>query len=140
MKRILLLLVLGTVAHFCLFLPPVAGQEVEMARLEEDAKNGYPVAQCLLGMKYMGGIGVRRDYQKAREWYEKAAAQDYAMAQYFLGVMYMEGLGVRQDYQKAHDWWEKAAVQGNADAQFNLGVMYRKVDRVRQEYQEAHEL
>ena len=52
---------------------------------------------------YNQGQGVRQDYQKAKEWYQKAANQGNATAQYNIGVMYAQGQGVRQDYRKAKD-------------------------------------
>ena len=52
---------------------------------------------------YYKGQGVRQDYQKAFEWYTKAANQGHAKAQFNLGVMYEEGQGVRQDYRKAKE-------------------------------------
>jgi TPR repeat protein len=40
---------------------------------------------------------VPRDYIKAREWFEKAAAQGHAGAQNNLGALYEFGHGVKQD-------------------------------------------
>ena len=65
-----------------------------------------------------------QDYGKARQWFEKAAAQGDAMAQGNLGVLYENGQGVPQDYGKARQWYEQAAAQGYAKAQVNLGVLY----------------
>ena len=75
---------------------------------------------------YDNGQGVKQDYFKAVEWYQKAAEQGLAHAQYNLGVMYEEGRGVKQDYIKAVEWWQKAAEQGHSYAQNNLGNMYYK--------------
>ena len=47
---------------------------------------------------YYNGLGVEKDYQKAKEWYEKAAAQGNARAQTNLGDMYYNGEGVSQNY------------------------------------------
>ena len=65
---------------------------------------------------YSAGLGVSQDYAKAKEWYEKAAAQGEVFAQYNLGEMYELGKGVAQDYAKAREWYEKAAAQGFEDA------------------------
>jgi hypothetical protein len=40
---------------------------------------------------------VAQDNDKAREWYEKAAAQSYAAAMNNLGRLYDNGLGVPQE-------------------------------------------
>ena len=74
-----------------------------------------------------------QDYVKARQWYEKAAAQGYAEAQYKLGQLYHFALGVPQNYAEATKWYEKAAAQGDADAQFSLGLMYATGDGVSQD-------
>ena len=62
---------------------------------------------------YGEGKGVRQDYTKAREWYQKAADQGDAYAQNNIGAMYYLGHGERQDYAKAAEWFEKACDNGN---------------------------
>ena len=42
---------------------------------ERAAKNGYAVAQRMLGKYYEKGVGTERNPELARQWYEKAAAQ-----------------------------------------------------------------
>ena len=61
---------------------------------------------------YDNGQGVRQDYKKAIEWWEKAAKQGYANAQFNLGAVYGNGEGVRQDYKKAKEWFGKACDGG----------------------------
>jgi predicted transcriptional regulator len=65
---------------------------------------------------YDNGEGAAQDYVKAREWYEKAAAEGSADAMCNLGVLYDNGEGVVRDYVKAREWYEKAAAEGSADA------------------------
>jgi TPR repeat protein len=65
---------------------------------------------------YDNGWGVAKDYGKAREWYEKAAAKDNARAMARLGLLYEIGWGVAKDYGTAREWYEKAAAKGDADA------------------------
>ena len=76
--------------------------------------------QGFLGVMYANGQGVKQDYFKAFEWYQKAAEQGNADAQCFLGFMYQYGQGVKQDYFKAVEWYQKAAEQGNPIAQIYL--------------------
>jgi serine/threonine protein kinase len=64
------------------------------------------------------------DFEKAREWWEKAALQGHSHAQNDLGTLYHKGEGGPQDYTKARGWYEKAAAQGNPNAQNNLGIVY----------------
>ena len=59
----------------------------------------------------VGLDGLKEDYSKAREWWEKAAAQGNAGAQSNLGVMYEYGQGVAQNNAKAREWFEKATTQ-----------------------------
>jgi TPR repeat protein len=73
-----------------------------------------------LGELYYFGLGVDKDYEKAAEWYQKAALQGDADAQYKLGVCYYYGHGTSQDHTKAVEWLQKAADQGQEDAQKKL--------------------
>ena len=61
---------------------------------------------------YHHGQGVDVNYEKAFEWWEKAAKQGEAEAQYNLGSMYENGHGVDQDDSMAMRWYAKAAAQG----------------------------
>lgn len=76
------------------------------------------------GRSHYRGLDVPRNYAKAREFFERAAAQGHASAQHDLGFLYHYGHGTTQDYAKACSWYEKAASQGHADAQYILGAMY----------------
>jgi hypothetical protein len=66
-------------------------------------------AMTELGHLYENGLGVAQDYNKARWWYERAAALDDTAAMTELGKLYENGLGVAQDYNKARWWYERAA-------------------------------
>jgi TPR repeat protein len=72
-----------------------------------------------LGSLYVNGQ-LTRDYAKAREWYEKAAAQENAYAMGNLGLLYENGQGVPQDYAKARELYEKAAAKNYAPARDRL--------------------
>ena len=61
------------------------------------------------------------EYEKAVEWFEKAARQGDASAQYALGMMYMGGNGVEKDTQTAYYWLSEAADQGHSNARLILG-------------------
>ena len=45
----------------------------------------------ILGICIERGEGVKQDYKKAVEWFQKAADQGYASAQYNLGLRYANG-------------------------------------------------
>ncbi|MCR5257749.1 MAG: TIR domain-containing protein [Desulfovibrio sp.] len=93
----------------------------DLPSLADRAESGDAEAQRALGGMYERGQGVGQDLAKAREWYEKAAAQGDAEAQHALGCMHSKGLGAPKNSAKAFQWWEKAAVQGHARAQCRLG-------------------
>lgn len=74
---------------------------------------------------------VKMDLSKAREWYEKSAAQGNVDACNALGDLYTVGFEeFLQDKHKAVQWYEKAAARGNAYAQLLLGLLYWGFDEV----------
>ena len=70
------------------------------------------MAQFNLGNMYINGHGVKQDYKKAIEWYEKAAAQGYPLAKNNLGVIYDNGFGVKQDKKIAKKLFGEACDGG----------------------------
>jgi TPR repeat protein len=104
---------------------------------ETGAVLGDPVAMRNLGVSYANGIGVARDYDKAREWYEKAADQNSTVAMTYLGDLYRDGHGVEKDYAKARQLYEKAADKGDKGALHSLGQLYAKGIGVKQDYVKA---
>ena len=94
-------------------------------------------AECRLGLMYLNGQSVTRDYARALDWFQKSAAQGNSAAQENLGYMYLESQGVTQDYAQALDYFQKSAVQGNAAAQSYLGWMYAKGRGVTRDYAQA---
>ena len=133
MKR-LLLIVITLICCYSSVAFSATFEEIKLAAEQGDAK-----AQVTLGFLYEKGRGVRQDYHKAREWYEKAAVQGLPEAQMNLGILYNQGRGVRQDYQKAGEWYEKAAAQGADLAQISLGLMYVQGKGVRKNLATAKE-
>ena len=93
-----------------------------------------------LGLQYEHGQGVRQDYAKAREWYQKAADAGDRSAMNNLGMLYYGGNGVAQDYSKAREYFQKAADAGGIDAMYDLGVLYTKGQGVAQDYAKARQL
>ena len=73
---------------------------------------------------YNGTDGAIQNYEKAVQYFLKAAAQGYAISQYNLGICYRSGNGVPKDYNQAAGWFLQAAKQGDADAQNILGNYY----------------
>lgn len=73
-----------------------------------EAEGGNPEAQVFVGMLYETGIAGVPDYEKALEWYTKAAEQDFTQAQYNIGTLYERGRGVEKDVVEAFNWYRKA--------------------------------
>jgi TPR repeat protein len=73
------------------------------------ARRGDAHAQAVLGFMYATGRGVPQNFERAVDWYRRAADQGDPTAQYLLGLMYDKGQGVRQDWVLAHKWLILAA-------------------------------
>ena len=115
-----------------------AQEEAEQKAREAPERKRQAEADFSMGCNYyFGQNGYSVDYDKAMEYFRKAAEQGYADAQWGLGWCYETGRGVTQDYNEAVRWYRKAADQGNAGAQNNLGVCYANGRGVTQDYNEA---
>ena len=112
-------------------------QAVEMFRT--GARHGDAASMRNLGGAYRDGLGVGRDYVKAREWYEKAADKGDMRAMANLGWFYETGRGGAQDDAKAREWYEKAADKGEATAMTGLGWLYQNGRGVAQDDAKARE-
>jgi TPR repeat protein len=88
------------------------------------AVKGNVDAQFEVGMRYVTGYEVGRDFAQGLAWLRKAADQGSARAQHAIGMSYYGGRGVERDLAQAAAWWKKAADQGHASAQYWLGTAY----------------
>ena len=104
-------------------MPPaiIGPQSLRMA-----AARGNPAAQVEVAARYAKGSGVKSNFKKAVEWFNRAAAQGYAPAQYQLAALYERGQGVKQDIGAAQTWYRRAAELGNVRAMHNLAVLYTR--------------
>jgi len=84
------------------------------------AEQGNAQAQNKLGVMYLYGLGVGKDYAEAMKWFRKSAEQGYMDAQFTMGIMYEKGLGVERDDTEAIKWYRKAADQGDSEAKEKL--------------------
>jgi hypothetical protein len=73
------------------------------------ADGGDAEAQNYVGEIYLKGLGTDPDYAKAKEWFEKSAAQNNKRARINLGYLYEQGLGVQQDMAKALNLYREAS-------------------------------
>ena len=68
-----------------------------------------PKPSTTLGIIYLQGQAVEKDYAAAARWFTKAAQQGVAPAQFNLGWMYAKGQGVSKDDVRGHMWVSLAA-------------------------------
>ncbi len=69
-----------------------------------------------MGRKYSNGWGIKKDCQKAFEYYTIAAEAGMDDAQFSLGHMYLGSGCVKRSISTARKWFAKSAVQGNVHA------------------------
>src|SRR6266567_4415080 len=94
-------------------------KKLKLAKVgDEDAQ--VAVAQNNLGLMYLNGKGVARDYGKAFALFEQAAKQGDAWGINNLGGLYEMGWGVKQDRQKALAYYKQASEKGNKRAGDNM--------------------
>ena len=100
-------------------MPPAAlGSE----GLRQAASKGAPIAQYMIAVRYIDGLGTMADPKTGSEWMERAARGGLAPAQYRLGTMYERGVGVTANIDTARSWYLAAAERGNIKAMHNLAV------------------
>lgn len=101
--------------------------EKRLSPLEQSTKladQGDLSAQLLLGYSYLyGENGAEINYDKAFEYYARAAMQNDNVGLNNLGSLYYSGIGIERNTAKAAILFEKAAALGNAEAAVNLGFI-----------------
>ena len=75
-------------------------------------------------MRWDQGEGGPQDSEKARYWYEQAAAQGFSMALFNLGWVHWNAEGVPHNPDTALSYWTRAAMTGDAEMQYTLAAMY----------------
>ncbi len=92
----------------------------------EEAKYKNDQAMANLGLMYLKGEGVDKNYDTAREWFEKASDYDNDSANYNLALMYQTKIGVNEDVDKAINYFRKAVKKDHQGANFRLGLLLLK--------------
>lgn len=90
-----------------------AVETATLDQLRQMAKNGDPIAQNALGLRYATGDGVALNEEEAVTWFTKAAEQGNVAAQSKLGSLYYSGRGVPQDSNRAYFWMVVARMSGD---------------------------
>lgn len=76
------------------------------------------------GCKYYFGKETPVDFDRALNYFKKAADKDHAGALYNLGIMFLKGQGVTKDNEISIKYFEKAANEEHIDALFTLGKIH----------------
>lgn len=90
------------------------------------AAQNEPVAQMSLSMMCQYGDGVPVDYQRARNYLERAAKAGLTPAILRLGILHRTGGMYPKDNKKALQFYKTAAAMKSAEACYWLGVMTAK--------------
>jgi uncharacterized protein len=104
------------------------------------AREGDLLAQNYIGIHHYLGLGTERDYQQAKEWFEKSAIQGSADAQYNLAVMYENGEYVKQDFVTAAMWYSMAIENANEHARKRMQSLLDEHKLFPNQYNRAKEL
>lgn len=95
-------------------------EELEYMRMSADRGKVSYILQ--MAYVYLYGLrGQERDYQKAREYFQRAAKLGDSSAKTYLGEMYLRGLGVEVNYTKARQLINEAALKNYGRAKNALG-------------------
>jgi len=76
----------------------------------------------------MLGEGCSQDFQKAMDYYHRAARQGSKRAENDLGFCYLTGKGTKQDFQMAVKYLQKAEAQGHEIAKQTLSFYSKSPD------------
>ena len=78
------------------------------------------IGKYYLGECYAHGHGVRQNWSKALEWYQKAAEKRVLSAVLRLARCYAHGEGVELSKENAIFWYQKAVEMGSQKAESEL--------------------
>jgi TPR repeat protein len=82
-----------------------------------------------MGFVYQNGIGIRQDYDLARQYYEAAILRGDEGSCSHLGLMYLQGLGLPQNKAKALELFTQGEERGDIWSMVALGDYYDQVGR-----------
>lgn len=131
------LFVLVTAISVLILLGTPVTDSPEAANYRAKATAGNVWASRKLGMLYLDGKGVPKNYTEALKWLQVAADKGDDDSQYAIGSMYENGQGVTQDYGQAFLWYQKSADQGDEFGQFTVANMYFRGQGVTQDFSQA---
>ena len=100
-----------------------AANQVVFDVLVAQAEGGDLEAMNYLGVLYVMGGQVSRDYSEALFWFQKAIDGGSSNAMNNLARMYVLGAGVPRDYANAFRWFARSAAGGNVHSMYSVTVL-----------------
>lgn len=102
------------------------------------AERGDVTAQVALGqLFYFGGRGLEQDFERAAQYFQRAAEQGNALASAHLAKMFLEGTAERQDNSTAYSLFLQAAEKGHPFGHTGIGLMHLLGVGVPQDFNKA---
>lgn len=94
--------------------------------LYQKASEGNPNFQNKIGVMYIKGIGVIKNFQEGIHWLTLAANQKHPAANFNLGRIYSKVCTAKNQpqFHKAKSYYSCAAKLGHTEAQVELGKMF----------------
>lgn len=102
----------------------------DISELRKQAEMGSVVAQGVLGVCCLYGIGTAVDYKEALRWLSASAEKGVARSMAELGRMYFEGRGVVKNPAQAIPLLHRAAIRGDFCAQVDMARAYLRGEGV----------
>lgn len=99
--------------------------------------NNNAASYLFLGLIYENGLGVKEDFNKAYEHYNKSYHIGNYDAAYHIGYCYFYGLGVTKNIIQGYNWCKLAADYNYAQAMAELSNRYEKGLLVEQNEEQA---
>ena len=105
----------------------------------EALSNGYSSINLYygLGVMYLNGRGVEKDYEKSADAFEKAYRLGDAKSCSRLGRVYEQGRGRPKDLKKALALYQEAARKGSPEAYLYLGTLYSQNNGIGRDLQKS---
>lgn len=109
----------------------------KIKKISQAAELGIAKAQCDLGIMYIDGKGLKKDYKQGIFWLTKSAGQGWRDASYNLAMLHRYGIGFEKNIEKAIYWYKKANAQGLVIAAYDIGNLYYYGSEVTKDNHEA---
>ncbi|MCM1520083.1 MAG: TIR domain-containing protein [Lachnoclostridium sp.] len=99
---------------------PQTPRKSDVEQLAERAASGDAAAACQMGLRFLNGDGVSKNFKTAFAYFNQSASAGNIDGMYWLGYCYRMGRGTSKDLNKAKQLWKRAASAGNARAAHDL--------------------